>query len=170
MDYTTARPLIRSGDVIGVMSRKGPLAWLTRAVMWASGGQPYTHTGVALWQAGRLYICEINGGGNHLVPLSQLAGLRFDVVRPLPGVTAEAVQAAIDTALEHHQGYGVWMLLLIGVRRLFGAAPRLPLGIVCSGYTAAILARLGWKPDGLHPYPAPDEIMAHSGKVVLKIN
>lgn len=31
MDYAAARPLIRSGDVIGVMSRKGPLAWITRA-------------------------------------------------------------------------------------------------------------------------------------------
>lgn len=39
MDYATARPLILSGDVIGVMSRKGPLAWITRAVMALSGGE-----------------------------------------------------------------------------------------------------------------------------------
>ena len=169
MDYATARPLIRSGDVIGVMSRKGPLAWITRAVMALSGGEPYTHVGVALWQAGRLYLVELNGGGNHLVPLSQIRA-RFDVARPLPAVEAEDVQIAVDFELETHVAYGVWSLLLIGLRRLFGQAPRAPWGLVCSGYVLSILRRLGWSPDGLHPMPAPDEVMRVAGEVVISVS
>ena len=168
MDYATARPLIRSGDVIGVMSRKGPLVWATRAVMWISGGKPYTHVGVALWQAGRLYLVELNGGGNHLVPLSQISQ-PFDVARPLPEVSPEDVQIAVDFELETHVGYGTASLILIGLRRLFGQAPRVPLGLVCSSYTASILRRLGWAPAGLHPMPAPDEVMAASGNLVLRV-
>lgn len=168
MDYATARPQIRSGDVIGVMSRKGPLAWATRAVMWISGGKPYTHVGVALWQAGRLYLIELNGGGNHMIPLSQVTQA-FDVARPLGAVSAEDVAAAADAELEHHVSYGVWSLLLIGLRRLFGQAPRVPLGLVCSSYTASILRRLGWAPAGLHPMPAPDEVMSAAGEVVVSV-
>ena len=169
MDYATARPLIRSGDVIGVMSRKGPLAWITRAVMALSGGEPYTHVGVALWQSGRLYLVELNGGGNHLVPLSQLTQ-PFNVARPLPGVSPEDVQIAVDFELETHVGYGTASLILIGLRRLFGAAPRAPWGLVCSGYVLSILRRLGWSPEGLHPMPAPDEIMRAAGSVVISVN
>lgn len=166
MDYATARSQIRSGDVIGVMSRKGPLAWATRAVMRLSGGKPYTHVGVALWQAGRLYLVELNGGGNHLVPLSQISP-PFDVARPLAGVTDDDVAGAVDAELEHHVSYGVWSLALIGVRRLFGQAPRAPFGLVCSSFAAGILRRLGWAPKNLHPMPAPDEVMASSGMRIL---
>ena len=168
MDYATARPLIRSGDVIGVMSRKGPLVWATRAVMWISGGKPYTHVGVALWQAGRLYLVELNGGGNHLVPLSQISQ-PFDVARPLVGVSDDAVAGAVDAELEHHVSYGVWSLALIGLRRLFGQAPRAPIGLVCSSFVAGILRRLGWSPDGLHPIPAPDEVIAAAGGPILSV-
>lgn len=168
MDYATARPLIRSGDVIGVMSRKGPLAWATRAVMWISGGKPYTHVGVALWQAGRLYLVELNGGGNHLVPLSQISQ-PFDVARPLAGISADDVAAAADAELERHVSYGVWSLALIGLRRLFGQAPRAPFGLVCSSFVAGILRRLGWAPEGLHPMPAPDEVMAAAGEAVVRV-
>ena len=169
MDYAAARPLIRSGDVIGVMSRKGPLAWITRAVMRISGGRPYTHTGLAMWQAGRLYIIELNGGGNHMRPLSQITQ-PFDVARPLPGVSAEDVQIAVDFELATHVAYGTGSLILIGLRRLFGAAPRAPWGLVCSGYVLSILRRLGWSPEGLHPMPAPDEIMRAAGSVVISVN
>ena len=168
MDYATARPLIRSGDVIGVMSSAGLLAKLTRAVMRLSGGKPYTHTGLALWQAGRLYIVELNGGGNHLVPLSQITA-PFRVARPLPDVSPEDVQIAVDFELETHVGYGAASLILIGLRRLFGAAPRAPWGLVCSGYVLSILRRLGWSPEGLHPMPAPDEIMRAAGPVIISV-
>lgn len=168
MDYATTRPMIRSGDVIGVMSRKGPLARATRAVMWISGGRPYTHVGVALWQAGRLYLVELNGGGNHLVPMSQISQ-PFDVARPLAGISAEDVAAAADAELEHHVSYGVWSLALIGLRRLFGQAPRAPFGLVCSSFVAGILRRLGWAPEGLHPMPAPDEVMAAAGPLVISV-
>ena len=168
MDYATARPLIRSGDVIGVMSRKGPLAWATRAVMWISGGKPYTHVGIALWQADRLYLVELNGGGNHLVPLSQISQ-PFDVARPLAGVTDDDVAGAVDAELEHHVSYGVWSLAIIGLRRLFGQAPRAPFGLVCSSFVAGILHRLRWAPDCLHQMPAPDEVMAAAGAPILNV-
>lgn len=168
MDYATARPLIRSGDVIGVMSRKGPLAWAIRVVMRISGGLPYTHVGVALWQGERLYLVELNGGGNHLVPMSQISQ-PFDVARPLPGVSSDDVAVAVDTELAQHVGYGVWELALIAIRRIFGRAPRMPLGLVCSSYTMSIMGRLGWAPVGLHPTPAPDEVMAASGNIILSI-
>lgn len=168
MDYAAARPLIRSGDVIGVMSRKGPLAWITRAVMRISGGRPYTHVGISLWQADRLYIVELNGGGNHMRPLSQISE-PFDIARPLPDVSAEDVQIAVDFELETHVGYGAASLVLIGLRRLFGQAPRAPWGLVCSGYVLSILRRLGWSPEGLHPMPAPDEIMRATGSVIISV-
>lgn len=84
-------------------------------------------------------------------------------------MSADDVAAAVDAELEHHVSYGVWSLLLIGLRRLFGQAPRVPLGLVCSSYTAGILRRLGWAPEGIHPMPAPDEVMLASGAVTLSV-
>ena len=161
MTYDEARHQIRTGDVIGVRGRKGPLAWLTRLVTWS----PYTHVGIALWVGGGLYLAEINGGGNHLIPMSQIAHTGFDVVR-CPAHPAD-VPYAIETQLHDHQGYGFGTLVTIAARRVFGVELAGD-GAVCSSYAATILTLAGWG-HSLPNAPAPDEVMEASGKVVLEV-
>ena len=96
--------------------------------------------------------------------------MAFNEVRSPDRIAAEDVQIAVDFELETHVGYGTASLILIGLRRLFGQAPRAPWGLVCSGYVLSILKRLGWSPKGLHPMPAPDEIMRAAGAVVLAVD
>lgn len=152
------------------MGRQTLASHLTRCVMWLCGGLPYTHLGVALWQSGRLYLVEETGGGDHLTPLSQWRYQRWDVARPLVAVPEDdVIQAAVDAVLEDHVPYGIWTFCAIGVRRLFGidiggGSP------VCSSFAVSLLARLGWSPAGLEAMPAPDEVMALAGPVIVSVD
>ena len=161
MTYDEARPKICAGDVIGVRGRKGPLAWLTRLITWS----PYTHVGIALWLGDGLYLAEINGGGNHLIPMSQLANTGFDVVR-CPANPAD-IPFAIETQLRDNHGYGFLTLGVIAIRRLFGIEI-VGDGAVCSSYAANILTQAGWN-HSLPTDPAPDEVMAAAGLVILEV-
>lgn len=162
MNYDDARPLIKTGDIIGVRGRKGPLAWLTRIVTRS----PYTHVGVVVWLGGRVLMAEINGGGTHYVPLSQLAHTGFDVARP--GCDPTRVESAIEVSLQDHQGYGFGTLGLIALRRVVGIdLTPADYSQVCSSYAVAILQLAGWAPK-LPLIPAPDEVMA-AAPLVLEI-
>ena len=73
--YHEIRPHVADGDLVAVRSRHGVFPNLTRLIT----GSPYTHTAIALWIEGGLWIAEMRSGGNVLVPLSQRANEDFDV-------------------------------------------------------------------------------------------
>lgn len=138
MNYAEARPQIETGDMIAVRDVHGILGRLTR---WATRS-PYTHAGIALWLAGGLYMAELNGGRNHLVPMSQLTA--FDVYHAPQGLAD--IEAAIMDWLRGPIVYGYLAFILIGL------LDRLRLNLyvhwrrilVCSGYCVAIYETAGW--------------------------
>jgi hypothetical protein len=138
MDYAQARAQIETGDLIAVRDVHGILGWLTR---WFTRS-PYTHAGIALWLAGGLYMAELNGGRNHLVPLSQLTA--FDVYKAPDGLTG--IEAAIMEWLRAPIAYGYLAFVLIGLLdwlrlNVFVHWRRI---LVCSGYCVAIYETAGW--------------------------
>lgn len=150
--YATARPLIplRRCD----RRHEPQLACATRAVMWISGGRPYTHVGGAV-VAGRLFLVELNGGGNHLVPMSR--SQPFDVARPLAEYLPKTWPQRTPSWRAPRELLWRWSLALISCAGQSAGAAR-P-SSWCVQFRCCILRQLGWAPEG-PPMPAPDAVMA----------
>jgi hypothetical protein len=141
MNYSEAREHIFDGDLIAVQERHGILAALTRFFTRS----PITHTGIALWIDGGLWMAELNSGRNHLVPLSQLSDVDFDVYDP-PVPDRAAVRRETLEALRMKIPYGFIALVVIGMlcwwrSKVFVHWRRV---IVCSGYCIMIYEKSGW--------------------------
>lgn len=161
MNYADVRNGIRTGDLIAVRKPHGFLPVLTRLIT----GSPWTHTAVALWcGAGRhrrLLVAEAKASGAFLTPLSQYAGVDFDVW-PVPIEAQLSVEAAIWEILGTPIRYDVLDLLRIAANRLFGwPLPEADNALkVCSALSATIWLQAHWQPRYLPAIPAPDDIVA----------
>lgn len=140
MQYADARNQIEDGDLVAVMGRRGLLAWLTRFFT----RDPHTHTGLAVWIDGGLYLAEINGGHNHLVPMSQLEEVDFDVY--LPPVDRVPLRDGIFAALRVRESYGAPALVVIGLMNWLRIKAFLHVRrfIVCTGFCVRIFEKAGW--------------------------
>ena len=130
--------VINTGDTIEVRTAHGILGRLTQFFTRSA----YTHVGVAIWLDRQLYMAELNGGRNHLVPMSQLT--EFDVYACPAGLTN--IEGAILASLAQPIDYGYPAFALIGLLnwfriRLFVHWRRI---IVCSGYVVKIYESAGW--------------------------
>lgn len=151
MSYNEARIKIHDGDLISVFKAHGLFGWLTKFFT----GQ-YTHTGIAIWMDGGLWLIETNGGGNHAIPLSQLQKYGFDVSSPPPGVTRMAARAHALAALRERETYGFFTTIVTGFVEFF----RIPItinwrnGRHCAGLCVRIYDRAGWAAEdrGTHTY------------------
>jgi hypothetical protein len=161
MKYLEARDKIRDGDMIAVRGRRGIFSILTYTVT----DSPYTHVGTAVWLDDGLWLAEINIGGNHLVPLSQLRD-DFDVF-DCP-TTRENARNAILVTLREHENYGVVDVFLIALKSLFGISLRSTKNDVCSEYVARIYRMAGAKFD-LPQIPTPKDLARELGEVKLTI-
>jgi hypothetical protein len=153
--YDELRPQVLDGDLVAVRSTRSLLGKLTRLVTRS----PYTHTAIALWLDGGLWIAEMDGVGNVLVPLSQYADTNFDVFRsPVP---APGVRQAVLEQLRGHLAYGWLDVLYIGLHRLLGLPFPPDDGMaVCSSYVVRAYAAAGWAPQGLPAIAAPCDVVA----------
>lgn len=141
MKYQEARSLIETGDAVAVKRKTGLLASLTRLLTRSD----YTHNGIAIWLDGGLWMAELNGGGNHMIPMSQLENMDFDVFYP-PVDDRIAIKQAILSVLREHQDYGFAALPVIGLLewlrvKAFLHARRV---LVCSGYVVKVYEEAGW--------------------------
>lgn len=141
MSYQEARSQIVDGDLISVFKAHSLFNLATQIFT----GE-YTHTGVGVWIEGGLWLAEINGGGNHAVPLSQLQKFGFDVSEPPEGVDVSKVKSAILEELREKEPYGYLSAIATGVVEYFG----LPItvnwrkGRHCSGLVTRIWDKSGW--------------------------
>lgn len=141
MEYSKARELINTGDLISIRTAHSLMG---RATHFFTG--PYTHSGMAFWLAGRLWMTELNGGRNHLVPLSQLEGLEFDVHAHPDGLTVEALESAILQLLGRPVDYGYLAFVAIGLLEWLKVKLVVKWRniLVCSGYCAENWELAGW--------------------------
>lgn len=157
LPYRLVRDQIRTGDLIGVRSRRGAFAHLTRLAT----GDPHTHTAVAVRVGGRVLCIEQRFSGAAARPLSQLveARIAFDVhACPVPG---EAAEAAAWQAIGARVDYDVADLWRIAAHRRLG----LPLPpaddgrLVCSALSVVIYRMAGWAvPTDMPSIPAPGDV------------
>lgn len=136
MLYEQARPYIKTGDVIIVRDSHTKLGRLIQLVT----RKPYTHTGVARWLEGRLYMANLNSGRNHLTAVSQLS--EFDVFMPPVGLMRDAIQESMDSWLAHPIDYGFAAFIAIGIECLMHAKTLFDNWrnvVVCAGGTVEIL-------------------------------
>lgn len=158
MKYEQARELIQDGDLIAVKSRHGGLVALTRLVTRS----PYTHTAVALWLDGGLWVAEMGFDGNHLVPLSHHAGKGFEVFDcPIERAT---LRKWVTEVMREPLEYDLLDLLRIACNRILGVALAGDGGgRVCSAFSASIYLWAGWPARGLPSIPAPDDVVRALG-------
>lgn len=163
--YALARNKIKNGDLIAVRSNHGGFAALVR---WFTNS-PYTHTAIALWVGDRLMMVEtrILAG---IVPMSQLGGKNFDVIR-CPVADTEYVYIEAFNILGMPVSYDFMDLLCIAARLKLGwKAPEVDDDSkVCSALSAAIYRLAGWNPEGLPGIPAPCEVVAAAGPVAIEV-
>lgn len=142
MKYVDVRDRIKDGDLILV---KGNWKSLFRAGIKIVTKSPYTHAGLAVWLDGGLWIAEINGGGNHVIPMSQIKD-PFDVFE-CP-VDRLFVRTSILELLRDHHSYAFLELLRIFIYRLTGLiTPELSQdgSYVCNEYVARVYSDCGWE-------------------------
>ncbi len=151
MTYAQARAKIHDGDLISVFKAYSIFNIATKLFT----GE-YTHVGIAIWMDGGLWLVEINGGGNHAIPLSQLQKCGFDVSSPPSGVTRMTARAHALQALRERETYGFFTTIVTGVIEFF----KIPLvinwrkGRHCAGLVVRIYDRAGWASagEGTHTY------------------
>ncbi len=158
--YDEIRPQIADGDLIAFKAYNG---WFAAAIKLVTRTS-YTHTAVALWLEGGLWIAEMNaGGGNVLVPLSQRAHQDFEVFAcPVPaGKVREAVLATLRDKIR----YDFADLFRIAAHKLFGIAlpEREDPKLVCSAYSGKIYFISGWAPKEFPSIAAPSDVVAALG-------
>lgn len=141
MLYDIARDQIQTGDVIAVKERHGLLSMFTRFFTRSD----YTHVGIAIWLHGGLWMAELNGGRNHIIPISQLSDVPYDVYH-CPIEDRDRVEKAITDSLRVRIDYGFPALIPIGLLnfldlKVFLHARQI---LVCSGYCVAVLEAAGW--------------------------
>lgn len=130
---------IENGDLIEVRSVHNLLGKWTQVLTRSS----YTHAGLALWLDGELFMAELNGGRNHLIPLTQLDD--YDVYAHPEGL--KDLDRCIRLWLRVQVTYGFLALVAIGLLNWFkiNAFVHWRKILVCSGYCVAIWEEAGWE-------------------------
>jgi hypothetical protein len=129
---------IETGDLIAVRTAHGIMGRLTQFFTRS----PYTHVGVAIWLGADLFMAELNGGRNHLVPISQIKD--FDVYARPDGLSD--IEGAVRRWLQVPVDYGFLAFVAIGLLdwlriKAFVHWRQI---LVCSGYCVAIYEAAGW--------------------------
>lgn len=156
MSYARVREQVSDGDLIAVRARTG-WARVVSAVQHA----PYTHTALAFWLDGGLWVTEMDGVKNVLVPLSQYERTPFDVF-PCP-VDRAAVRSVALEKLRQPIGYSWQDIATVGLHLLFGTPlPEVDSGgKICSAHSATCYLLAGWKPRvALPSIPWPAAVVA----------
>jgi hypothetical protein len=138
MNYDEYAPLIQSGDLISVPVAHSIMGKLTQFFTRSE----YTHSGVAFWMGNELFMAELNGGRNHLIPIIQLQD--FDVYECPQNL--RDVNGAIRKWLSYPVQYGYSAFIAIGLLNWFRIKAFVHWRniLVCSGYVVAIWETAGW--------------------------
>ena len=141
MNYSEARPHIKDGDIVQVRTAHSLFGYATKFFTGV-----YTHTGIAVWLDGGLWLVEINGGRNHLIPLSQLAGMEFDVYLPPKGVSRAEIRKAALESIRVRVEYGFAAVVAAWVNEFFRINKVIHWRnqLECAGYVVKILVAAGW--------------------------
>jgi hypothetical protein len=141
VDYQEARSQILDGDIIQVRTTHGLFGWLTKLFTGV-----YTHTAIAVWLDGGLWMVEINGGRNHAIPMSQLDNVDFDVFYPPYSLTRSLIREAILESIRVKTNYGYFATIATGINEFFGFNRFIHWRnqLDCTGYVVKILQKSGW--------------------------
>lgn len=160
MKYLEVRDQIADGDILFCSISGGfwNLVKLAQKIHGLADLSDVCHVGVAKWAGNRLYITEMDGANDALIPLSQRvdAGNKIRVVR-----TSYPVDSIFEQQTKDAIGYSLWDLVKIGARLVFGGGSGKDAQghAVCSSYVSNWLQAVGWIPPSNFPgVPSPAEL------------
>ena len=142
LNYNEARKLIDNGDLVSIRTSHGIMGNLTKYFTRSD----YTHCGIAIWIEGGLYIGELNGGRNHLTPLSQYENAEFDVFYPPRGLKSDTIKDSVMKKLRSQIDYGYLAFVAIGITEWLKlkAYPNWRNTLVCSSWCITVYEDAGW--------------------------
>ena len=172
MKYSDARTQIKDGDIL-FCTINGWFWWLVKIAQKMHGLKDYydiVHVGVAKWAGGRLYITEMDGANDALIPLSQRINAG-NVVRVFR--TTYDIDSKFEQQTESAIDYAFFDLIKIGARLIFGGGSGTDSKgqAVCSSYVCNWLKACGWNPPtGFPGVPSPGELARALGDPILTID
>jgi hypothetical protein len=140
--YEAVRDQVITGDLIAFKGRT-----LYSALVRFFTRSDYTHTGLAIWIEGGLWVAEIQlGASNHLTPLSQMTDSAFDVYECPDGLDRDEVRTHLLDSLRTAITYGLRSALETGILSWFKVRfrPGLRLQKTCSDYNLSVYRSSGW--------------------------
>lgn len=142
--YDEARSYIQDGDLIATRTPHSLFNRLTQLLTY----KPYTHNGIAVWLDDGLWMGEINGGKNHMIPLSQLADEDFDVFYPPAGLDRAVIKKQVLEDMRVKVPYGFFATIVTGLVEFFrlGIYIKWRNILHCAGYSIRTYERAGWVP------------------------
>jgi|ERR1035437_1452525 hypothetical protein len=136
MRYLEARDLIKDGDLIAVKGT-GLISDITKFVT----DSIYSHTGIAIWLDGGLWLSQMTSGGNNLIPLSQESC--FDVFE-CP-VNPASVRTYVLEKLRTRINYSFLDLIVAGLTSITKfKIPTTNTGLICSAASTKTYLANGW--------------------------
>lgn len=134
--YHEIRNQIHDGDLIAVKGT-GIFSEITEFVT----SSKYSHTGIAVWLGGGLWVSQMTSGGNNLVPLSQFKS--FDVYK-CPVVNQRVRKYVLET-LRSKVEYAFADLVIAGLDFLTSfKLPPTHTGLICSAASTEAYMACGW--------------------------
>lgn len=148
--YNAIRPLLKTGDVIGIPT--GNRITQTFQRMFNKSDYGYiTHVGILVWRHDRLMVAEMDGRYNVERPLSQYINQNVYIFRPCADINPDLMRQVIDLHLSTAIHYDVMDFIAVGLRTIFGKLINYhPERIICTEFVAKILRY--YNPDRF-PYP-----------------
>ena len=164
MDYSTARNILQDGDIVMVKSSHSVYNLLTKLFTGK-----YTHTGIVVWLDGGLWMAELNTGKNHVIPLSQLENIRFDVYKCPQNVDRVLVRKNILESVRISTPYGYLSAVITAINEFTDLNRFIHWRkiITCSGFVISILDKSGWIG---YSYTVSPTKLSQSLKLLLEVN
>jgi len=165
MNYKEVRPLLKTGQSIGVKESKSVLNKFTRFFTYSE----YTHTGIVQVDSSGAYLAELNGGKNHKIPMSQLMNKSFDVYE-CPPECLQDIDESINRWLRYEIHYGLLAFIAIGFMKFFNFSFKIKLkhSLVCSGLCINMLSTANWSKT-VDVLTSPGDYLAEL-KLLYKVN
>lgn len=145
IDYQATRDTIETGDVIFIQGHS-IYSKITKGLQYIEGFDTYstTHSGIAVWLSGRLFLAEMDGKYNVLRPMSVYSKDILYIHKPK--TKSRPVEELFTILVDTTYHYDIKDFLSIAIHKLFGFYLKDDKNaIVCSEYCAKWLELCGYK-------------------------
>lgn len=158
MKYEEFRAQVKTGDTIAVY--KFPHSDLLGWVIKFLTGDSRIHTAIAFIQEERVFLAEMDGKKNVIVPLSQYDDAKMELYAPPVEANHHEFRSAMWDMLGERKDYNWGDIFWMGVCLILHTMRWMPKtkgeAMICTEFNEQVYRKLGWQPpfDGYVVWPS----------------